>query len=804
MTKFLADVQGNTDVIKDNDYHTFNNYILNKKRKSYSPTSLRPTKGKSKRNHFDFAVADIEAGNWIDFCCIGFYHEFLNEYRYYESLLEFLIDVYQYAEQYNISNIFCHNGGKYDFSFLIKEACFSDRFEVIDIIDRGSSFLSFKVVDLTNFEDKLKGYKEKTNSKPFELCFWDSLALLPFSLKQICKSFEVETMKGEIDYVHIPEIFTNNDYTQKLLDKPKEYIVYHDKKLISSKPKDYKKSKITYSDITIPDEITEHKKIYTKSDLKSYLKDDCLALSQSLTKFYQLPPIKAVGPALTIASQSIKVWRSYLKTEVFSLSKKAREIALDGFYGGRTEMFRPIFSNSYDIKDNPIGFSKETLKQFDVFKGKTLKCFDINSLYPDCMRLEMPIRSLGLVKAGHKIDLSKMGIFKCKVFVPDELVIPPLPVRHTNEKTKQTSLIFPVGEFTGTWTTYELRYAVSIGCKILESYEGILLENGGYIFKDYVESMYEMRLKAKKDGNEPLQLTLKLLMNNTYGRLGMKRDRTTLEIDRGQPNVKEHSEIVCEKTGKSIRIVQKDVKLDNIFTNEAIPAWITSIARVKMHKEVIMKAGFENCFYMDTDSLYTFVDLPTSNEIGKLDFEGEESGMDEAVFILPKTYILSSIRGKKYKAKHRMKGFAARKIKHFNTEDFMRQFMGERVLTIKNDPKFATMKTALKKGMFLAMENCPETNRKADNNRLDRDKEELNRLEIRYQLLQRENANEDVLSKAEKHIIRTQSRVRSRENKLLKEYGVSYRSVKAVYDKRIISDDLMFTKPIKLPLEKVS
>jgi hypothetical protein len=803
-----------------NDLRVFNKYIVDKKRKSYSPKKLTPLKGGGRKRSFDFGVADIEAGNWIDFACIGFYHELLDEYRYYESLHDFLVDVYDYAETYDVQNIFCHNGGKYDFSFLIQEAVFSDEFEVIDIIDRGSSFLSFKIVNIKNFEDNLQGYKNKTRPKIFELSFWDSLALLPFSLRKLTDSFKVESPKGDIDYTFIPEIFKNIDYSKKLFLKDDDYEtlddgtkvcktienyeVFYDGKRVYKLPKKHKKSLITYNDLTVyndskdKSDIKFHEKIYNKNDLKFYLKHDCKGLSQVLTKFYALPPIKKVGPALTIASQSIKVWRSYLKKPVSVLSKEARVIALDGFYGGRTEMFRPLFSNDYDIKKNPIGFPKSTLKEFAKQKKQTLKAFDKNSLYPSCMVYDMPISCIGSVNEGEELNLRVMGIYKCKVRVPESLLIPPLPYRHTCPVSKRSSLIFPVGEFEGTWTSYELAYAVSIGCEIIESYGGILLENGGPIFKDYVEDMYHMRLQAKKDKNEPLQLTLKLLMNNTYGRLGMRRDRSTIEIDRGQPNVEEHSEVRCPKTGKVVRLMTKKVTLDNVFTNEAIPAWITSIARVAMHKDVIMKAGFENCFYMDTDSLYTTVDLPCSNQLGELDIEDE---MNSGVFILPKTYVLDGVLGKKYTTKHRMKGFSARKIKHFTVEDFMKQLNGEQVLKIQNEPKFATLKTALGKGFFLAMDNDPETNKKADVNRLRKDEDDLNYLEMKLAQFINQEAPLELIAETEKNIKRTMDRIKRRNKKLTETYGVSSRKVKARYDKRIITDDLMFTKPIKLPLE---
>lgn len=798
-------------MIAKKDAEAFHRYSFSEKKKRPRINRfLTPLKGTGRKRHFDFAVADIEAGNWIDFKCIGFYHARNDEYKYFESLGEFITEVYTYCEFEGITNVFIHNGGKYDFNFLIQEAVFSERYKIVhgSIIDRGSSFLSFRVIDIKNLDDNMKGVEFKQRPKIYELNFWDSLSLLPFSLKKMAKSFGVETLKGDIDYTHIPEIFENKNYLKKLLANPERYEVFHKNRLIKKHNPQHQKSNISYIDHALIKNPVKHEKIYNKNDLKKYLKDDCLALSQTLEKFYSLPPIKKVGPALTIGSQAIKVWRSYLKVKVTKMGNDSRQIALDGFYGGRTEMFRPIFTNCYDTKLNEIGFSKETLKEILKQKNKTLKAFDINSLYPSCMLYDMPIKCLSVDYSGKKFDLKKMGIYKVRVFVPDHLKIPPLPYRYTDEKTKQQSLLFATGTFEGTYTTYELNYAVSIGCKILKVYKGINLQNGGPIFKEYIEDMYEMRLQAKADGNDALQMTIKLLMNNTYGRLGMKLERTTVELDYGQMDVTEFREVKNPKTGKVVRLFKKDVTLDNVFTMEAIPAWITSIARVKMHKDVIMKAGYENCFYMDTDSLYTTADLPYSNKLGELDLEDE---MNEGIFILPKTYVLNGIKDREYMIKHRMKGFQAKKIDHFTTNDFMTELVTIRdkslkeseqdfPLQIDNEPKFATMKTALSKGFFLAMENDPATNKKADQNRLRMDQDELNYQLLQFDKLVREEAPSEQKANLEKTIKNIKNRIKSRNKKLAGVYGVSTRKVKAKYNKRIISENLMFTSPIKLEL----
>jgi hypothetical protein len=118
---------------------------------------------------------------------------------------------------------------------------------------------------------------------------------------------------------------------------------------------------------------------------------------------------------------------------------------VDGFvrqayFGGRTEIFKPIFDN--EINDSDFLFYQ-----------------DINSLYPYVMsKFEYPDKFLGWLEGKKEYDQHEMAIWHCKVRVPEDMYAPPLPVK------REERLIFPVGEFKGYWTKYELEYAKGLGC----------------------------------------------------------------------------------------------------------------------------------------------------------------------------------------------------------------------------------------------------------------------------------------------------------------------------------------------------
>lgn len=130
-----------------------------------------------KSKPFDFQVTDLEASDWINFECGGFYDgKNYFEFRHLSEFVEFIL------ESKKSLNIFAHFGGGYDFLFII-EALLKENVKILQIIPRGSSILSFRIQG---------NFKQHT--------FRDSSAILPFGLKKLSEAFDVETKKGEYDH----------------------------------------------------------------------------------------------------------------------------------------------------------------------------------------------------------------------------------------------------------------------------------------------------------------------------------------------------------------------------------------------------------------------------------------------------------------------------------------------------------------------------------------------------------------------------------------------------------------------------
>jgi hypothetical protein len=148
----------------------------------------------------------------------------------------------------------------------------------------------------------------------------------------------------------------------------------------------------------------------------------------------------------------------------------------------------------------------------------------------------------------------------------------------------------------------------------------------------------------------------KLLINSFYGRLGMKNNKYTTKIILKEESEK-HTYIKKIDINK-ISILSIKSKNSKTISNIIYASIITSKARIKLYKgfiDVIKSGG--RLLYCDTDSIIcTYNTINSGKKYGDIVFD--DAIIDDAVFILPKTYAI------KYNNKEiiKMKGFTNNKI----------------------------------------------------------------------------------------------------------------------------------------------
>lgn len=179
------------------------------------------------------------------------------------------------------------------------------------------------------------------------------------------------------------------------------------------------------------------------------------------------------------------------------------------------------------------------------------------------------------------------------------------------------------------------------------------------IFKDYVETLYSLRLNYPK--SNPLNLIAKLLLNSLYGRFGMIDSFSTIEI----MDKKDFFDFIDEfksdeiqstvDLGNKIMVIYRthladvNTMLDGFKQTHNVSVIIASAitAYARIHMSQFKNNPNINLYYTDTDSAYTDKPLDPSliddKMLGKLKLEYV---CKKAIFLAPKVYYLETIDDK--------------------------------------------------------------------------------------------------------------------------------------------------------------
>jgi hypothetical protein len=392
-----------------------------------------------------------------------------------------------------------------------------------------------------------------------------------------------------------------------------------------------------------------------KKELMIYNKQDCF-VSYTFMNFFQECINKLGGNVkLTIASTSLALWRGkfqndYIVKEAYMLKDDSvKDFIFEAYYGGRTEVFsRGKFDN--------------------------VNYYDVNSLYPFCMKNEFPLPNS--VKDIQKEDLSinniirYHGVTKALIEAPD-INIPLLPYR------KNGKLLFPVGKFTGTYNNIELRKAIELGYKIIPLKQ-IIYTMTFRPFDEFIDTLYNERLRQKELKN-PFELVCKILMNGLYGKFGTKQMEEYKLLNMPNCTYEEMKKAVGSDDFdvKDDMIIVKHIKKFNgIYAFPILSSYVTSYARLHMYK--YLEKG--NVIYMDTDSIATLKTIEgCSKELGNMKHEGL---YNDCIFIKPKMYKLGD--------NIKIKG-----IRKSNNEDIQNVMIGNSI----TKEKYSKLRESVRRGM---------------------------------------------------------------------------------------------------------
>lgn len=301
-----------------------------------------------------------------------------------------------------------------------------------------------------------------------------------------------------------------------------------------------------------------------------YNEYDCRGLHEVLEIFFDEFNICSE----TIASHAMRVFRSgFLHHDLYQPHRNVEDFCRQAYTGGRCEIYR------YD--------------------KACLNSYDMNSLYPCAMLEPVPVEYLMKSKKLPDNDDKRIGFFRAKIDQP-ETYLPILPF-HAEK------LYFPIGKFEGVYTSMELRAAINSGAKV-KILEGVIFL-AEPIMRDFALTLYEKKRQAELEGNQGKRRIYKKVNNSLYGKWGQRREQRCFIVDDGRAGV--------YPLPNGIAYYEMESRAAHIMPH--IAAVVTSRARLLIY-DYLNKC---KTWYTDTDSLFTDIEIPISDKMGAMKFEGQ-------------------------------------------------------------------------------------------------------------------------------------------------------------------------------------
>lgn len=309
----------------------------------------------------------------------------------------------------------------------------------------------------------------------------------------------------------------------------------------------------------------------------------------------------------------------------------------DSYYGGRTEAFQ--MGNTH------------------------ASVIDVNSMYPKMMA-SITFPNPKTLKYEKNVDIRKFfkftrwfeGLCTATIYHPQQ-TFGFLPYKN------KAKLIFPVGNYKGTWNFNELRFAIERGGVQIQKIHSVVYgEKMESPFKSFVDHLQKMKSGAKVSGNLLEEDRAKRFSNSLSGKFAQRISEEFIYIEDMEKQWKEIEDY--ERKGIFNRIVMFNKNRKDCFLvtdcsakmpSYAIPSfssYITSAARVELLKKML-EFEHRKIVYCDTDSIFFEVmdgGVVSSHELGGWKIEDK---------IVTKIYGLKNYRYttlKKASEQRRLKG----------------------------------------------------------------------------------------------------------------------------------------------------
>jgi len=320
----------------------------------------------------------------------------------------------------------------------------------------------------------------------------------------------------------------------------------------------------------------------------------------------------------TSGSSAVSVWRHMTEDE-FCTGPLDTPWLRKGYYGGRTEIFRPFTQGK-----------KIILPDGTEDREASICGYDINSMYPHAMLNDFP----EYLTPDPTMEKAK-GMAEVTISIPHKCYVAPLPYRGKNGE-----LLYPTGVITGVWVYDEIRAAEKMGAEVLKVHEAY---GCNVIFRPFDQFIHTLYGKRKASTDESERLFLKVLMNSLYGKIASK-NMVTRTVSRYNLEKAKNPRIDEVKWVTYHRGLLDFTTPPQPYVNVCWGSMITAYSRLNL-LGWLEQVPPEKLIYCDTDSVYCDnYPLPTGNELGQMKLEKRAKVMK---VVQPKAYQLDDF----YKAK---------------------------------------------------------------------------------------------------------------------------------------------------------
>lgn len=418
--------------------------------------------------------------------------------------------------------------------------------------------------------------------------------------------YEPNNMKTQNDYYFSYLITKNSFFELKIYTKKHIIKCYDSIKLLAQSVKSLggKSNLIDFRDSSKTDELSK--------DEISYLKEDCETVCKYLENELFYGGNNKVK--MTIGSFVRNIFRE--KYNLFARNNLINQLTLKehdeinlSFRGGKVQV-NPNYQAKY-------------------VKGMYYK-YDYNSRYPSIMCDNLPYGHIlkNPPKDSYFATLYKVEIYNA-ILLKGEF--PYIGYMDKDNSYKYPKIIKSELYYCWDFELDHIKTIYKIDYKITKS---MYFKTKPYL-KDFIVDLYSQRLRAKQEKKESLQLILKLMLNNIFGKEGQKRKQECCEF---ASCYKKNNLYYDSKTNECLH-VDKPIYCNkyylktitqienNVFKLGYIPmaSFITAKGRISLSE--LQSEYKENWVYSDTDSIILFNKTLddkyiSSTELGKLKLEG--------------------------------------------------------------------------------------------------------------------------------------------------------------------------------------